>query len=264
MAEQPAYAILGGGYWGGRMRAILGETREVVLLEGARRKQAESDSSYRSRLSGSFEKSGAQIAWLCVPPGAHVPGMVEAAIEAGLHVIVEKPWLNSRAETKPLQELAARGKLLVGLHYQYCLLEAVEAWKHSFNDGAGLEFGGRFTTSRSNRIGIDSLDILGSHLVAIRECSVPKAKVSEIRCGYEMDNERRVWLRRETATLSSIDFVVNHEPVIQRFITRVEAGIEGAPFPFQLDFALRVAEATAKMRQQKPRPRHSPDISGPR
>lgn len=264
MAERPEYAILGGGYWGGRMRAILAESRRLTQIEGARRKPAESDSAYQSRLSESFKKSGAQTAWLCVPPGEHILQITKAALEAGLHVIVEKPWLNSPAQTEPLRELAASRKLLVGIHYQYCLLDAVQIWKRTYNHGAGLDFGGCFTISRPDRIGIDAIHNLGSHLIALRNYSVPKANPCELRCGYQMADERRIWLEKEGKHVASIDFLANREPIIQRFIERVEAAINGAPFLFGLDFALRVAQASEELkREQRPSP-PAPGIAGNR
>jgi predicted dehydrogenase len=248
MAERPAYAILGSGYWAGRMRTILAEAHRVTCIEGARRRTDESPSGYQSRLSESLKATGAQISWICVPPGPHIPLMAEAALNAGLHVIAEKPWLNSRAETKPLLDLASRRELIFGVHYQYCLLEAVEAWGRDLNAGAGLEFNGRFRTSRADRLGMDALDNLGSHLMAIWNYAVPHARVATITCGYESVDERKVWLEKAAKCVASIDFLENREPIVQRFIERVEGVITGEPFPFGIEFALRVAESTHDLR----------------
>ncbi len=93
MASGPAYAIAGKGRWGQRMHALLaGEGRRADFLLEVRQKEVEPDSAYVSRMAEQFRKSAAQIAWLCVPPGPHVPLLMHAALDAGLHVIVEKPW----------------------------------------------------------------------------------------------------------------------------------------------------------------------------
>ena len=248
MAERPAYAILGSGYWAGRMRTILAETHKVTCIEGARRRADESPSHYQSRLSKSLKATGAHVSWLCVPPGPHIPLMAEAALHAGLHVIVEKPWLNSRDETKPLLDLASRSGLIFGVHYQYCLLEAVEAWRRDLDGGTGFEFGGRFTISKADRLGMDALDNLGSHLMAIWNYAVPQARVTAITSGYQLADERKVWVEKAGRCVASIDFLENREPIVQRFVNGVEDAITGAPFPFGIDFALRVAQSTGSLK----------------
>jgi predicted dehydrogenase len=244
MGKTLAYAILGSGYWAGRMRTILAEDHLATCIEGARRHSDENLSAYRSRLSESLRTSGTQIAWICVPPGPHIPLMTEAALNAGLHVIVEKPWLNSRAETTRLMALALRSGLILGVHYQYCLLEAVETWRRDLRQGEGLEFRGRFMTGRSDRLGIDAVHNLGSHLMAIRNYAVPQAHIAEFTCRYEAPDERQVWVETNGGCVASINFLRNCEPIVQRFIERVENAINGAPFAFGVDFALTVAENT--------------------
>ena len=241
MANRPAYAIVGGGYWAGRMRSILAETHRVTCIDHARRQPEETSRDYETRMSQTLEDTGAQIVWICVLPGPHIPAMVQAALNAGLHAIIEKPWLNSRDETERLRELAGRRKLVLGVHYEYCLLEEVQAWRRDYNLGAGLDFGGCFNMSRGNQQVMNALDNLASHLVAIRNYAVPDARVSQIRCGYETADERKVWIEREGGRVASIDFLENREPIIQRFIEAFERAILGGPFPFDIDFALQVA-----------------------
>jgi hypothetical protein len=242
MAEAPAYVILGRGRWAERMRPIIaGEGRSVATIEETRRRSAESDSTYISRLTEAMRGSSAQIAWLCVVPGPHVSLMIQAAIEAGLHVIVEKPWYGSNEETRRLQNFArARGRV-VAVHFEYLVLDEVEKWKQEFHPGAGVQLGGRFLLSRPDHTGISAIDNLGCHLLAIREYAAPAAQVSEIRCSYERPDERLVWLEKEGHQLSSIDLFAHGQPIVQRFIKKVEAALDGAAFPFDLEFALRVA-----------------------
>jgi hypothetical protein len=244
MAERLAYAILGSGYWAGRMRTILAEKHRVASIQGGRRQPNESSSAYKLRLSQLFEETKSQVAWICIPPGSHIPAMAEAALNAGLHVIAEKPWLCSRSDTQPLLDLASRKKLIFGVHYQYCLLKAIEAWRRDLNSGAGLEFNGCFTVSRVNRLGIDAIDNLGSHLVAIWNYAVPEARVSELTCGYEIADARKVRVEKSGRCVASIDFLENSEPIIQSFVEKVDGAVTGAAvFPFGIDFALRVAES---------------------
>jgi hypothetical protein len=55
--------------------------------------------------------------------------------------------------------------------------------------------------------------------------------------------------------LSAINLLTHRQPIIQRFIKTVEAALSGgAAFPFDLNFALRVANAVnaCKAREAKP------------
>lgn len=176
--------------------------------------------------------------------------MMEAAIEAGLHVIVEKPWLCSAEETERLQALAQARHALLAIHYEYCLMDAVEAWRRQWNGGTELRFGGRLKVQRPNHIGLPALDNLGSHLFAIHQHCVPASSITEIDCDYNQPNDRRVWLENQDQRVAEIDLLANQEPIIQRFIARVEAGTNGEGFPFDLDFALKVLRRSALWRQQ--------------
>jgi predicted dehydrogenase len=253
MVEGPAYVILGRGRWAKRMRPIIaGEGRSVVAIEETRRRSAESDSTYISRLTDAMRSSSAQIAWLCVVPGPHVSLMIQAAVEAGLHVIVEKPWYGSNEETRRLQTFArARGRV-IAVHFEYLVLDEVEKWKREFHPGAGLRLGGRFFLSRWDQTGIPAIDNLGCHLLAIREYAVPSAQVSEIRCSYERPDERLVWLEKEGHKLSSIDLFAHGQPIVQRFMKKVEAALDGAAFAFDLEFALRVANELSTYKARGP------------
>jgi hypothetical protein len=62
-----------------------------------------------------------------------------------------------------------------------------------------------------------------------------------MQCSYERPNERLVWIERKGRRLSTIELVTHGQIAIQRFIEKVEAALDGAAFPFDLDFALRVA-----------------------
>lgn len=187
MVKAPDYVILGRGRWAQRMRPIIsGQGRSVALIEETRQRPSESESVYNERLAAAMKASHAQIAWLCVTPGPHVSSMIHAAIEAGLHVIVEKPWYGSSKQTQRLQSLARAKGRVIAVHFEYLVLKEVEQWKADFHPGTGCSFGGRFFLSRSDRSGISPIDNLGCHLLAIREYAVPASAISEIRCDYEL------------------------------------------------------------------------------
>lgn len=249
MADGPAYVVLGRGRWATRMRGIIaGENRRVATIPETRRASSDTEASYRSRLAEAMRQSNAQIAWLCVLPGPHVPLMIETALDAGLHVVVEKPWLASQLITDSLASKAKSLHRLIAVHFEYCLLEEVEKWRRDFYPGTGLRFGGHFFLTRPNHMRISAMENLGSHLLAIRAYAAPQSTIQEVSCGYEQPDERSVWLDKKDARVASIDLLRNKEPIIQRFITKVESSLGGVHFPLDLEFAQCVekdAEALA-------------------
>lgn len=251
MGEVPAYVILGRGRWAKRMQPlIVGEGRSVVAIEETRQRLSESQQAYLSRLATGMKVSRAQIAWLCVTPGPHMTLMIQAAIEAGLHVVVEKPWYGSEEDTHRLHAMAKTEGRVIAVHYEYCVLEEVEKWRQGSYPGTGLRLGGRFFLSRSDQTGISALDNLGCHLLAIREWAVPASEISEIACGYERADERLIWLERGKQKIGSIDLLNHRQLIVQRFMKKVEAALDDAAFPFDLEFGLRVAAALNALKNQ--------------
>jgi hypothetical protein len=249
MGDAPPYVILGRGRWATRMQSILAaEGRKVSSIPVTRRASGETDTSYRSLLSQAMAASEAQIAWLCVLPGPHVPLMIEAALDAGLHVIVEKPWQGSQRVTSSLVARAKSLHRLLAVHFEYCLLEEVDRWRRDFHPGTGFRFGGHFFLSRPDHTGMTALDNLGSHLLAIRAYAAPLSALQEIRCGYEQPDERCVWLEKRNTRVAFLDLLSNKEPIIQRFIAKVEDCLEQAEFPLGLELALRVANHAEALR----------------
>jgi predicted dehydrogenase len=242
MAEGPSYVVLGRGRWAGRIENILvAESRSVASIQETRQGSGETEAAYRSRLAEALRASNAQIAWLSVLPGPHLPIMIDAALDSGLHVVVEKPWQVSPRETASLVARAKSLRRLVAVHFEYCFLEEVERWRREFHSGAGLRFGGHFFLDRPDHTGMTAMDNLGSHLLAIRAYAVPQSAVLEIRSGYQQPDERCVWVERRNTRAAFINLLASKERIIQKFIAKVERSLEGAEFPLDLQFALGVA-----------------------
>ena len=254
VTDTPAYVVMGRGHWAARMAGVLGgEGRVVHSLPETRRQPGEDAADYEARIGHALRERQAEVAWICVPPGPHIPCLIRAAVSSDLHVVVEKPWMCSSEETGELTEQAARTGRVIGVHYEYCLLDAVGRWRARHNPGAGLVFGGRFDAAVPDHLGIAPLWNLGSHLLAIREYAVADATVGDISCGYERSPARQVWIGAEDDDSPEvIDFLDGGEPIIQRFVARFEeavrAGGQGdGAFPFDLDFATRVAAAVHRL-----------------
>lgn len=251
MNRAPAYVILGRGRWAKKIRPIVAaERRTVTAIEETRQGGSESTESYISRLTEAMKTSQAQVAWLCVSPGPHVSSMIQAAVEAGLHVIAEKPWYGSAVDTERLQALASARRRLIGVHFEYLVHAEVEKWKSSIYPGSGMRFGGHFFLSRPDHLGLPAIDNLGCHLFAIREFAVPASELAEMRCAYEQTDERLVWLEQGSQRVALIDLFNGSERLIQNFMKKIEAALDGAAFPFDLDFALRVEDQLNAYKEQ--------------
>jgi predicted dehydrogenase len=248
--------MVGRGQWSRRMSAILADQARVVsTIEETRRSADESELRYIARLAEAMKKSAALIAWICVLPGPHVSLMIQAALEAGLHVVVEKPWYGTPADTQRLQLLAAASARTLAVHFEYLMLDEIEQWYREHHPGADLQFGGNFFLSRPDRTNTPALDNLGCHLLAIREYVCPSATIAQLHCAYERPDERVVWLERNGDMVSAINLLTHRQPIIQRFTKKVEAALNGGTaFPFDLNFALRVANAVnaCKTRNDQP------------
>ena len=232
---------------------LAAEARRANFAMDIRQQPDEGEEDYTSRLSRRFAASAAQVAWLCVPPGPHVLLMLQAALAAGLHVIVEKPWSYSKKQTKELEETARKRGLKIGVHFEYCLLSMVDNWRREYQRQDHLGFAGIFSVQSHDHLGISALENLGSHLLAIHAYAVPNSKVLSIQCDYESEDKRVVWLETGGHKIVNIDFLGSKEPIIQRFIQRFEASWNGNEFPFDLKFASRVAEDVAKSEKKQSR-----------
>ena len=72
---------------------------------------------------------------LCTPSGLHTPQSIQA-IEAGKHVLTEKPMSLTLEEADQLIEAADKGKVVVGVISQYRTSPAVEEIKRAIDQGA--------------------------------------------------------------------------------------------------------------------------------
>ena len=81
---------------------------------------------------------------------------------------------------------------------------------------------------------------------------MPGSEVAQVLCAYESPDERVVWLERKGKRIATIDLLQGSERIIQGFMKKVEAALDGAAFPFDLDFALRVENELNAFKARSP------------
>ncbi len=125
MSKQIGLVILGAGKSGRRHAVAAQRVPGVKLLGFYDTVQTASESAARefnvapfSMLDGAFDHPGVNMALIATPPGTHGE-LALKALEAGLHVLVEKPFDTNLRMISAVQELAERKGLQAGAIAQH-------------------------------------------------------------------------------------------------------------------------------------------------
>jgi predicted dehydrogenase len=119
-------AVVGCGYWGSKHVRVLhamGDVAEVVVVDSCAERARQLARSYKSASwHAALEPAlaGVDAVVVATPPSTHV-AVALAAIEAGKHVLVEKPLAPATAGVRLLQAAAAAAGLvlMVGHTFEY-------------------------------------------------------------------------------------------------------------------------------------------------
>jgi predicted dehydrogenase len=135
-------AVIGAGYWGPNLVRSALATPEFSLqwlcdfdIDRARRvlgprSTVASTSSFEEVLA---DPEVAAVA-IATPAATHFD-LVRAALEAGKHVLVEKPLTSTVAEGRKLTEIADRSGLVLMVDHTYCYTPAVQRIRQLIHDG---------------------------------------------------------------------------------------------------------------------------------
>lgn len=135
-------AVVGAGYWGPNLVRTALATPELSLqwlcdldLERARRVLGPR-TTVASTASFDDVLADPDVAAVVVAtPAATHFGLVRAALDAGKHVLVEKPLTSSAAEGRKLAELAEHNNLVLMCDHTYCYTPAVQQIRHLIRSG---------------------------------------------------------------------------------------------------------------------------------
>ena len=118
-------AVVGYGYWGSKHVRVLSSTPgvDVSVVDGHPERLTEAAANYpAARLAAQLDDVLDDVDGVIIatPPGTHAP-LAQHALDAGKHVLVEKPLATSVADAERLVATAARRKvhLMVGHTFEY-------------------------------------------------------------------------------------------------------------------------------------------------
>lgn len=223
------FAILGAGRWGGIVaQAVRRIGHQAEILTGLRLAPGQSWDDYRMAWQHSLAGTGIDIVWIATPPGDHVVPLCHACLDAGIHVIIEKPWMGKRNDMISLISKATARGLLVAVNYQYLFLDFVEAarkkWASVVGNKRHIDI--IFTIDRPPRSALPAIYNLGAHLFAIKMALDENAEISDMNVGYCMKNARQI-IVSDAEKSEVFDFTNNSEPILERFIQRYVRAVDG-------------------------------------
>ena len=132
MTQEMGIAVIGAGYWGPNLirnfdKADGWDLRWVCDLDQERARRVlgrRSCVSVTDTLADVLDDDLVQAVAIATPPGTHAPLAIEA-LDAGRHVLVEKPLASSVADGTKMVEVAADRGLVLMCDHTYCYTPAV-------------------------------------------------------------------------------------------------------------------------------------------
>ena len=179
-------AVVGAGYWGPNLIRNFGSHPDCDLLwvcDVSRQRAQRALGRYSTvRITDAIDdvlndpRVSAVI--LATPPATHAP-LTTACLEAGKHVLVEKPLATSLAQGEALVDLADRLGLILMCDHTYCYTPAVSRIRELVQDGALGDI--QYLDSVRINLGLVQSDIdvfwdLAPHDLAILDFILPQER----------------------------------------------------------------------------------------
>ena len=179
-----ALAVVGAGYWGKNLvrNALQSSATRLAAV-------CDADFARATRLAGSFsgvepiddleqlfDDPAVEAIAVATPPGSHLE-VAMAAIEAGKHVLVEKPLASSYAEGRALVNAAEEQGVVLMCDHTYCYTPAVQRIRELLQSGVLGEL--QFADSVRINLGLVQRDVnvlwdLAPHDLSILDFILPE------------------------------------------------------------------------------------------
>ncbi|PJG86127.1 Gfo/Idh/MocA family protein [Conservatibacter flavescens] len=176
-------------------------------------------------LQESRRKDGIEAVSIATPNNTHFE-ICKAALNAGLHVICEKPLCFTYAEAQELEALAQKQNRMVGITYGYSGHQAIEEARQLIADNAlgdirivNMQFAHGFhnvaleSQAASTKWRVDPkfagpsyvLGDVGTHPLYLSEIMLPKLKIKRLLCTRQSFVKSRAPLEDNAMTLMEYD-----------------------------------------------------------
>lgn len=170
-------------------------------------------------------KDGIQAVSIATPNGTHF-AITKAALEAGLHVVCEKPLCFTTAEAEELGRLAKEQNKVVGVTYGYSGHQMIEEARQLIANGelgpiriVNMQFAHGFhnvaveKNTASTKWRVDPkvagpsyvLGDLGTHPLFLAEAMLPEMKIKRLMCSRQSFVESRAPLEDNAMTIMEYD-----------------------------------------------------------
>jgi predicted dehydrogenase len=181
---------------------------------------------YRAMFAAEAQRGdGIQAVSIATPNGTHF-AICKAALEAGLHVVCEKPLCFTTAEAETLRQLAADRRKIVGVTYGYAGHQMIEQGRQLVASGAlgairivNMQFAHGFhnkAVEQSNaatqwrvdpRLAGPSyvLGDVGTHPLYLSEVMLPELKIVKLMCTRQSFVQSRAPLEDNAFTIMHYD-----------------------------------------------------------
>lgn len=178
-------ALIGYGYWGKRLLRYLEEKFTISYI--CHRKAPESG-IYTSNLDNVLD-SNVDAVVIATPINTHY-SIAKKALEAGKHVLCEKPLSMSYTEALELSRIAKKNNLHLVTEFTYTFSDGINKAREIINkkeigDLLSMEFSLRYV---GRFVKFNVYWLLASHMLAVRNMFVPLNK-NEFRLKDNINNE---------------------------------------------------------------------------
>ncbi|MBP0616673.1 Gfo/Idh/MocA family oxidoreductase [Jiella mangrovi] len=250
---RPQWLVVGSGRWGGIVAQALERCDRTVLTRGGFRVlPGEAWDAYQARCAERIRETGAEMVWIATPPGEHVVPLLEAALAAGCNAVVEKPWLTDSSTSSRISKEFASCAKVAAVHHQYLYLDDIEALRERWQRRDDALFAGAFLTTKPGRPDLPADANLGSHLLSMRRYIAPSSQIAKFDVGYGQAVDLRKVCFRSKGQSDGLDFTVNSQPIVERFIADFERSSErGTEPPANLGHAAAVFDDLLAVRAGK-------------
>lgn len=183
-------------------------------------------SDYKTMFTEEAKKvDGIEAVSIATPNGTHFE-ICKAALNAGLHVICEKPLCFTYEEAKELEALAQEKKKIVGITYGYAGHQMIEEARRLISEGTlgeirivNMQFAHGFhnvaveNTATSTKWRVDPkfagpsyvLGDLGTHPLYLSEVMLPHLRIKRLLCTRQSFVKSRAPLEDNATTLMEYD-----------------------------------------------------------